>query len=163
MHTLLGTYETMKYLLPLLLLLNAALYLPELQSNQETGSGELFNTLPGKWSGEAYVTPVGPRPYDIRFLKAGCCVISGAANPGASVHNWIFYKDGHQLGLRFLSTFQGNTNPVDLIGKKTNDASYVFHTDNPNYLLVRIKLNESDIHISIVKRGDPHVKIKLNR
>ncbi len=58
--------------------------------------------IQGAWQGEAIITPIGPRPYDISFAPNAAGEIEGAAEPGGAIHTWAFHRDGEDLKLRFL-------------------------------------------------------------
>jgi hypothetical protein len=127
------------------------------------GGGELLSSLLGRWSGEAVRTPAGPLPYDIHFRPLGGCAVSGAANPGAAVHSWIFYRDGGALRLRFLSSFRGNTDPLDLAGVRDPDGTVTFRAERRGYVSVRLTPGADAIGIAVALRGEPHVEIRLAR
>ena len=67
--------------------------------------------IEGPWEGQARVTPVGPRPYDMTFSGTAPRRVAGEAHPGASIHYRTFYGESETLKLRFLSTFEGNSGP----------------------------------------------------
>jgi hypothetical protein len=47
--------------------------------------------IEGHWAGQARVTPIGPRPYDMTFVRTAPRQVEGEAHPGASIHYWMFY------------------------------------------------------------------------
>ena len=74
----------------------------------------LLTGLEGSWQGQARVTPVGPRPYDMTYVRRAPSRVEGQAHLGASTHYWTFYAERDLLRLRFLSTFGGNLQPLVL-------------------------------------------------
>ncbi len=122
-----------------------------------------LTTLEGTWDGAAVVTPVGPRPYDITFQRTPSGEVTGAAYPGAATHYWTFFRRGQTLGLRFLSTFRGNRQPIQLEAKRLEDESIVFRADHPDYLEVHIERGSPTIFVRVFLRHRPHVEIHLNQ
>ena len=121
------------------------------------------NRLVGKWSGQATLTPLGPRPYNIDFQFDAEGILKGAANPGASIHHWWFYTDEGRLTLRFLSTFADNQTPTYLYGTQIDPATYRFHAEHPDFLSLTMKLRPTQIAVDIFHHDNPHVSIRLER
>ncbi len=91
-----------------------------------------LEALEGAWEGQARVTPVGPRPYDITFVRTASRRLEGHANPGASTHYWTFYEEANTLQLRFLSTFAGNRQPLWLTAIEVRAEAIVFRSPQPD-------------------------------
>ena len=52
-----------------------------------------LSSIEGSWKGQAVKTPVGPRPYDIRFRRTSNALVEGHANPGEeATHYWTFFS-----------------------------------------------------------------------
>jgi len=49
------------------------------------------------------MTPVGLRPYDMRFVRTAPRRVEGEAHPGASIHYWMSYEEDETLKLRVLA------------------------------------------------------------
>jgi hypothetical protein len=113
--------------------------------------------------GQATVTPAGPRPYDITFIRTAPEQVEGAAHPGASIHYWTFLQAEHALQLRFLSTFAGNRQPLLLSATEIQGDTFVFRTSEPHFLAVQVTPRADTLTIRIVLRGKPHVAIDLTR
>ena len=94
---------------------------------------KLLHILANEWQGEAVITPLGPRSYDIHFQIRGENWIFGTANPGAALHHWGFYCEDNVLWLRFLSTFRGNTRPILFKGSQRNDY-WFFESDRLSHV-----------------------------
>jgi hypothetical protein len=122
-----------------------------------------LRALEGAWQGEARVTPVGPRPYDITFTRTNSHALHGAALPGASAHYWTFYEEEEGLKLRFLSTFAGNRQPLFLTATTAHDGLMVFHATPPEFLEVRLRPQDDTVTVHIILRNKPHVAILLTR
>ena len=122
-----------------------------------------LRVLAGAWGGQATVTPVGPRPYDMTFTRTAAGHLEGAAHPGASTHFWTFYADEQALKLRFLSTFAGNRQPLLFTATAEHEGALVFHTQPPPVLEVHVKPLISTLDIRIFLRHKPHVDIHLTR
>ena len=119
--------------------------------------------IEGPWTGQARVTPVGPRPYDMTFVRTAANRLEGEAHPGTSTHYWMFYEEEDTLKLRFLSTFAGNRHPLFLTTTTEEDGVLVFHTSSPDFLAVHIAPGGNTLTMKIVLRGKPHVEIYLTR
>ena len=111
----------------------------------------------------AMVTPVGPRPYNITFVRTAAMRLEGHADPGASTHYWTFYEEANTLKLRFLSTFAGNRQPLWLTAIEVRAEAMVFRSPQPDYLAVHVTPRATALTVQIVLRGQPHVKIHLTR
>jgi hypothetical protein len=133
---------------------------------QPIASAQIKNflaALEGSWDGEAVITPVGPRPYDITFKRSAPRRVEGAAHPGASIHYWVFYEADQSLKLRFLSTFAGNRQPTFLQAINEADGTVVFRASDPHFLEVRVTVKTHTATIHIILRGEHHVEIQLER
>jgi hypothetical protein len=119
--------------------------------------------LEGIWEGQARVTPIGPRPYDMTYVRTAPRRVEGQAHPGASTHYWTFYEEGNTLTLRFLSTFAGNQQPLFLTARRESPSIFVFHTPQPGFLEVHVILQANTLTKKIFLRGKPHVEIHLLR
>jgi hypothetical protein len=128
-----------------------------------TERAAFLRALAGAWQGEARVTPVGPRPYDITFTRTDSHTLHGAAVPGASTHYWTFYEADGVLKLRFLSTFAGNRQPLFLTGTTVHEGLMVFHATPTGFLEVQIRPQADTVIIHIILRSQPHVEIVLTR
>jgi hypothetical protein len=123
-----------------------------------------LSAIEGSWKGKAVTTPVGPRPYDITFQRAGAYKLEGQAEPGdVSTHYWTFFLDEQLPALRFLSTFAGNRQPVFLEATNERKGEWKFNTQDPDYLEVHVKPRHDDLTIRIYLRREFHVEIKLIR
>ena len=119
--------------------------------------------LEGSWEGQARRTPIGPRPYDMTFVRSAPKQVQGEAHPGASIHYWTFYEEEATLKLRFLSTFGGNKQPLDLTAIAEHDGALVFQAPQPDFLAVHVWPQASALTIQIFLRGKAHVEIHLKR
>jgi hypothetical protein len=119
--------------------------------------------LEGPWSGQASVTPVGPRPYDMTFVRTAPHRVEGEAHPGASTHYWSFYEEEATLRLRFLSTFAGNQTPLWLVAMAEQEEALVFRAVQPHFLAVHVRPQAHTLTMRIFLRGKPHVEIHLAR
>lgn len=124
---------------------------------------DFLRALEGSWTGRAEVTPVGPRPYDIRFLRVAPNRIEGEAHPGASVHYWAFHADNGALRLRFLSTFAGNEEPTYLDAVDWIDDAVLFKARKPDFLKLRITPGPRSLKIDVLHHDKLHVAIRLTR
>jgi hypothetical protein len=115
----------------------------------------------GPWEGQARVTPIGPRPYDLTFVRTTPRRVEGEAHPGASIHYWTFYEEDEMLKLRFLSTFGGNRQPLFLTATAEQDGGLIFHAPQPAFLEVHVRPQADTLMIQIFLRGKPHVEIHL--
>src|SRR5919109_1247719 len=120
-----------------------------------------LEAVEGSWEGQARVTPIGPRPYDIAFVRTTPRRVEGEAHPGASIHYWTFYEEDETLKLRFLSTFGGNRQPLFLTATAEHDGVMVFHAPQPGFLAVHVRPQAEMLTIQIFLRGKPHVEIHL--
>jgi hypothetical protein len=120
-------------------------------------------SIEGPWVGRARVTPLGPRPYDMTFVRTAPMRLEGQAYPGASTHFWTFYEEDETLKLRFLSTFAGNQQPLWLAATVEHAGALVFHTPQPHFLEVHVRPHAQSLALLIFLRGTPHVEIALTR
>jgi hypothetical protein len=144
-------------------LLLAGLAIAALPVRPTIGDGDPFGAMVGEWHGRATETPAGSLPYDIRFTRLAACAVTGAANPGAAVHSWTFYTDRGRPRLRFLTTFGGNTEPLDLAGVSGPDGAITFRSERSDLVRVRLVPGTGTTRISVALRGEPHVEILLRR
>jgi hypothetical protein len=119
--------------------------------------------LEGKWQGQAVITPIGPRPYDIAFRRNGQGHLEGAAEPGGAVHHWAFYREGQSLKLRFLSTFRGNRQPIFLTATARAGGAWIFRATKPDFLEVRVRPESQAVTIQVLHHDRLHVEIRLRR
>ena len=119
--------------------------------------------IEGPWVGRARVTPRGPRPYDMTFVRTAPMRLEGQAHPGASTHFWTFYEEDETLKLRFLSTFAGTQQPLWLAATVEHEGALVFHTPQPHFLEVHVRPQAQTLALLIFLRGTPHVEIALTR
>jgi hypothetical protein len=120
--------------------------------------------LAGSWKGNATITPVGPRPYDITFVFDDSKRLAGASRPGSvSTHYWTFFVKDNILKLKFLSTFAGNRQPIYLTANAEEAGKWFFNTDDVNFLEVRVHPQKRTTRIQIYIRGEHHVEIELTR
>lgn len=122
-----------------------------------------LTAVEGHWRGRAVVTPAGPLPYDIDFQRTDANAVTGAADPGAAIHHWLFSAQGKTLRLRFLTTFDGNTKPMFLTASMRVGNRYVFNAEQRDDLTVSVTPDPEAIDIEVFLRGDAHVLIKLRR
>ncbi len=127
------------------------------------GVAQFFDRLSADWQGEAVITPVGPRPYDIHFERREPFWIYGQANPGAAIHHWGFYCEDEELWLRFLSTFRGNRDPVLLEAVRITDDEIHFKASNPAFLEVVVRPGDTNSVIEVLHHDARHVLIELER
>jgi len=127
------------------------------------GRAAFLTAIEGPWAGQARVTPVGPRPYDMTFVRTAANRLEGEAHPGASTHYWTFYEEEDTLQLRFLSTFAGNRQPLFLTTTTEEDGTLVFHASSPDFLEVHVAPGGNALTMKIFLRGKPHVEIYLTR
>ena len=123
-----------------------------------------LSKLAGPWKGNATITPLGPRPYDITFVFDDSKRLAGAARPGdVSTHYWTFFVEGNVLKLKFLSTFAGNRQPIYLTANAEEAGIWLFNTEDVHFLEVRVHPQERATRIQIYIRGEHHVEIELVR
>ena len=119
--------------------------------------------LEGSWSGQAEVTPVGPRPYDMVLARTASGQVEGAAHPGRSIHTWTFFAHDGSLRLSFLTTFAGNRDPIQFQPARWIDEWAVFRAVQPDHLEVRVRPESSRLAIDVLLRERLHVSIRLER
>lgn len=125
---------------------------------------EFLATLAGEWTGTAVTTPAGPLSYDLEFRRRADGSIEGAANPGAAIHTWTFYRQEAHLRLRFLSTFRGNRDPILLTAQgQSDDGSVVFQAERPAFLRVYVVVGETNATLRVLHGDRLHVQIRLVR
>jgi hypothetical protein len=134
---------------------------PDIQSPTTERRSAFLAAVEGPWAGQARVTPIGPRPYDMTFVRTAPRRVEGEAHPGASIHYWTFYEEDETLKLRFLSTFGGNRQPLFLTATAEHDGVMVFHAPQPGFLAVHVRPQAETLTIEIFLRGKPHVEIHL--
>jgi hypothetical protein len=122
-----------------------------------------LTAVEGSWEGQARVTPIGPRPYDMTLVRTAPGRLEGEAQPGASIHYWTFYEEEETLKLHFLSTFGGNRQPLVLTATAEHDGMLIFHAPQPGFLEVYVRPQAGTLTIQIFLRGKPHVEIHLRR
>ncbi len=145
------------------------LIFPALLTAQEAPRGlptteyrhNFLTALEGVWEGRARVTPIGPRPYNITFVRTATMRLEGQADPGASTHYWTFFEEANKLQLRFLSTFAGNRQPLWLTAIEVRAETMVFRTPQPNFLEVHVTPLATTLTLQIFLHGQPHVEIHL--
>jgi hypothetical protein len=121
-------------------------------------------SLAGAWQGQAIMTPVGPRPYDINFQRNTQGHLEGEANPGAAIHYWTFYQENGHLTLRFLSTFAGNRQPLFLQATGEAAAGVIrFRARQPDFLAVHVRPATNAATIRVFLHGQLHVDIRLTK
>lgn len=119
-------------------------------------------SIQGNWKGCAIITPVGPRPYDIRFVKDAAGFVNGMADPGpVSDHYWSYRLEDGVLWLRFLSTFKGNDQPTWLSAIDQKNNSVTFRSKRVRKLKVEVTLVGKQQNIEIFLYEKPHVSIRL--
>lgn len=133
------------------------------QTLQQSQIQGFLTAMEGSWRGRAMVTPAGPLPYDINFQRSGANAVTGAAHPGAAVHHWLFSAQEKSLRLRFLTTFDGNTDPLFLTASTRAGNSIVFNAEQRDDLTVRVTPGREETDIDVFLHGDEHVQIKLQR
>lgn len=124
---------------------------------------KFLEAIEGKWTGQAVISPVGPLTYDIDFTRTEDSAIEGAANPGAAIHYWTFYREQQAITLRFLSTFRGNTDPLHLSATAQAEGAMVFQAFRPAYLQVHVRPQLDNIMIKVLLHGELHVVIYLKK
>ncbi len=157
-----GIYPMMRLVTPALVLLIIP-FSAQPECEQDSNVQTMFEQLTGDWHGEAVTTPVGPRPYDINFERRDSFWIYGQADPGAAVHHWGFYCEDGRLWLRFLSTFQGNREPILLEAESISDAELRFRAEHPAFLEVIVRPGNNHSQFEVLHHGKRHVLIELNR
>lgn len=133
-------------------------------SAQPQSYADFIQSVQGNWKGCAVATPIGPRPYDIHFIKKTSGHINGVADPGkASDHYWSYQLEEDVLWLKFLSTFRGNEDPIWLsaIGRRNN--TIVFRSKSVRKLKVEVTLVDNKQNIEIFLYEKPHVSIRLEK
>ena len=152
-------------LLLLLAALNAASMAPAADERLLDASdvSAFLDRIQGAWQGEAIVTPIGPRPYDISFAPNAAGEIEGTAEPGGATHTWSFHRDGEGLKLRFLTTFRGNRDPVLLAARSERDGEVIFQALRPEFLSVRIRAEAQTVVMRVFHGDRLHVEIRLHR
>jgi hypothetical protein len=169
-HTILGG-RCIRVTAATLALLSLCLVFPALARAGEEGLWQLLAeqrsafllALEGPWEGQARRTPIGPRPYDLTFVRTAPQQVQGEAHPGASIHYWTFYEEETTLKLRFLSTFGDNQQPLDLTAIAEHDGALVFQAPQPGFLAVHVRPPPTALTIQIFLRGKLHVEIHLTR
>ena len=106
---------------------------------------------------------MGPRPYDMTFVRTAPMRLEGQAHLGVSTHFWTFYDEDETLKLRFLSTFAGTQQPLWLAATVEHEGALVFHTPQPHFLEVHVRPQAQTLTLRIFLRGTPHVEIALTR
>jgi len=134
---------------------------PEIEPPTMERRTAFLAAVEGPWEGRASVTPIGPRPYDMTFVRTAPRRVEGEAHPGASIHYWTFYEEDETLKLRFLSTFGGNRQPLFLTATAEHDGAMVFRAPQPGFLAVHVRPQAETLAIQIFLRGNPHVEIHL--
>lgn len=119
--------------------------------------------IEGAWRGQAAITPIGPRPYDITFTRGPTGALEGTAEPGRAIHHWSFDCADGTLKLRFTSSFRGNRQPLLLMAVGETDGALMFRAAQPDFLAVRIAAGESDVLIQVLHHDRLHVEIRLRR
>jgi hypothetical protein len=152
----------------LVLFLIALLVTPILPAAAEepldaASAAAFLERIGGAWQGQAVITPIGPRPYDIRFAHNDAGEIEGAAEPGGATHTWTFRQRDSGLTLRFLSTFRGNRQPILLTASGMSDGAVIFHALRPDFLQVRIRADAQTLVMRVFHGDRLHVEIRLQR
>ena len=125
---------------------------------------DFIQSVYGNWKGCAVTTPIGPRPYDIHFIKKTSGHIEGVADPGeASDHYWSYQLEEGVLWLKFLSTFRGNEDPTWLSAVERRNNTIVFRSKRVRKLKVEVKLLDNKQNIEIFLYEKPHVSIRLEK
>ena len=120
--------------------------------------------MEGRWVGQADVTPIGPRPYDITFRPTSQGRVEGSTNPSrSSTHYWAFYEENGELRIRFLTTFAGNRDPIFLNAKEWDNAGVLFRATEPTLLSVRVLPTPDRLSIDVYHWDRLHVSIRLKR
>jgi hypothetical protein len=161
--------EPSRFAVTVLILHSLLFFLPSLTGAGEAGIQPLITerrtaflaAIEGPWEGQARVTPIGPRPYDLTFMRTAPMRVEGEAHPGRSIHYWTFYEEDETLKLRFLSTFGGNRQPLFLTATAEQDGALIFHAPQPGFLEVYVRPQAQTLTIEIFLRGKPHVEIHL--
>lgn len=147
------------------LLLSLASYsIPAQSVEQEKWIEQFLIALEGDWIGRAELTPIGPRPYNIRFAQTASGKVEGSVATGANTtHYWTFFKDTDRLRIRFLSTFAGNEKPTFLDVDTLESEAILFRAADPPLLSVRVSVSSERLHINVYHWDKPHVEIRLTR
>jgi hypothetical protein len=122
-----------------------------------------LDRIEGPWQGQAVITPIGPRPYDIDFKWNSSGELAGAAHPGSSIHYWSFHREDEDLRLRFLTTFSGNRQPILMTANDEADGALIFRALRPDFLSVRIRAEPHTLVIQVFHHERLHVEIRLRR
>ena len=137
---------------------------PALSSEQAERTKQFLSATEGDWVGRAELTPIGPRPYNIKISKIGVEKIKGTAVTGTNTeHHWTFFTHNDRLRIRFLTTFAGNDEPVYLDVAKWESDSILFRATNPELLSVRVSVTNTHLNINVYHWDKPHVEIRLTR
>src|SRR5262245_38656066 len=117
--------------------------------------------IEGNWAGQAEVTPVGPRPYDMVLARTPSGRVEGAAHPGRSIHTWTFFAEDGDLQLSFLTTFGGNQHlfddfrdPIPFQPAQWTGDWATFRALRPEYLEVRIRPDSKTLAIDVFLRSE---------
>lgn len=121
-----------------------------------------LSALEGSWKGQAVMTPIGPRPYDLNFERGADGLVS-ASSGESTVHYWTFYRQENDLVIRFLSTFGGNREPILLYAAQRDESGILFRANNPELLSVRVSYPAERLSIDVFHWDQPHVSIRLTR
>lgn len=135
----------------------------ERQGQTCLGGAHFLGELVGAWHGEAEVTPVGPRPYDIAFKRDGEHSVSGIANPGAARHHWRFSASDRQTRARFLSTFRGNETPMHFQSAGCQGPFLVFTSRARPMVSLLVAPAATRLRIRVLFDQALHVRIHLQR
>lgn len=134
----------------------------QLFADNEIQAGSFLQQLQGRWHGQAVTTPVGPRPYNIRFkwLEERC--LQGTADTGASLHRWTFCEQENEIHLKFLSNFSGNRTEIHFktVGQDNNFMALM--ADSHPFMKLKIQSSGTSRTILIYHRHKLHVEIQLN-
>lgn len=132
--------------------------------NAVTTPTQFLSALEGSWAGQAEITPIGPRPYDITFDRVESNRVKGVANPGRALHHWAFFIQDDELRLRFLTTFGGNRDPIQFEAADWDeDGTTTFQALQPAFLKVKIRLDEEHLMMDVFHWDRLHVAIRLAR
>lgn len=163
-----NTYNQIKVIIRLLTLVTVFLLVnhtqPSAQTESEQQNPEQFLlSLEGEWIGKAEITPIGPVNYDITFKRTKKTQVEGAVKLKAATHYWTFYEDKNQLKLLFLTTFRGNTKPIDLEVCEWDKDGVLFQAKKPELLSLRVMSSADQLSIDIFHWDKLHVSIRLNK
>ena len=153
-----------KLVLFLIALLAASIVPAAAEQPLDAASAAAFlERIAGAWYGQAVITPIGPRTYDITFVRNDAGEIEGAAEPGGAIHTWAFRQRDDGLTLRFLSTFRGNRQPIRLTASGAADGAVIFRALRPDFLQVRIRAEAQTLVMQVFHGDRLHVEIRLQR